>query len=375
VTDSTTPTAQTDTATFDLAVNEGTSHEVVSREIGGGITAYMAARLDRIATSLAQPSRIQQVREMQCGFSQKGSLEGDGTEKQAQLDFAEALDFVNAGCGCQGGDAVAGTGNCGGVNTWLRFAANHVGGPDQEMPTFAAGSTGVEYMLSPTLLAGLRANVDYTDFSTGIGEEANATMSGIGWIAGPYLSAELMNNVFFESFVGYGTSLNTYSGHASGSDFARDFRTERLVSTLGLSGKWEKGAITLVPAFGVTYAREWNSNISFPNQNYDGVNVPDGEVTLGRINAKLQAQYKRVNRAGNEITLMLSPSVSFSSQRSDSRTFSNTSADESVLSSIDAAASYDFGGGITLNFNLRYEGRGASDWAMSQSGLQFGYRW
>ena len=339
------------------------------------VAAFMATRMDRIANSFGQSNRLQRLRSAQCGLNHDGALQGDGTEKQMQLKGSGGVDYVSGGCGCQGDGNIVDMANCRRLNSWLSFEADHVAGRDEEMSTLGLASAGVEYMISPSLLTGIRLNIDFADFSADNAEAGNADISGTGWLAGPYFSAEVMKNVFFEGFVGYGTSWNNYSGRSSGVGLKGDFETQRVVGNIGLSGQWERGSLMLIPSLGATYAQEWNGRFEVSNSAFGDIGISSQMFVLGRLNAKLEANYRTVDPFGNDVTLMLAPSISYDFKRSDEQAVEDIMGDAHVRGGIEAAARYAFDNGMTLDLSVGYEGLGADDWAAYKGEIQFGYSW
>ncbi|MDJ0931094.1 autotransporter domain-containing protein [Breoghania sp.] len=76
--------------------------------------------------------------------------------------------------------------------TWFE---DNAGGTDSD-GVFAIFHAGADYLLSDRILVGALVQLDYLDqdFTT-----LNANANGVGWMAGPYATVRLTNNLYFDT--------------------------------------------------------------------------------------------------------------------------------------------------------------------------------
>jgi hypothetical protein len=74
--------------------------------------------------------------------------------------------------------------------------------------SFGLLSAGMDYLLTDRLLIGLSLHIDQMTDPGG----AESTIEGMGWLVGPYVSAELGDGVFFDTSLLLGGSSNRIDG-------------------------------------------------------------------------------------------------------------------------------------------------------------------
>lgn len=177
---------------------------------------------------------------------------------------------------------------------WDIWAEGHIskyndglGGYDRD-GDFRVLYVGADYALAPGVLIGALVQVDDTKEDV-----ANAGLigevEGTGWLAGPYIGIKLADNLFFDARAAYGTSDNDIwlqdaaAGYRSGS-----FKTDRWLASATLTGNQYFGNFRLSPQFGFSYGNEWYDDYF----NSIGQLVPGRDISIGRLNATIEAGYR-----------------------------------------------------------------------------------
>jgi hypothetical protein len=132
--------------------------------------------------------------------------------------------------------------------------------------TFSMLSSGIDTLIGEHLLVGMSLHLDQISDPT----RAAEALEGLGWMVGPYVSAELGEGVFFDASLLYGGSVNRVDAAV----FDGQFTTGRLRVDARLNGAWMLGDTTrLRPRLEASYTGEW----------VDGFVVTDGDVGIVEI--------------------------------------------------------------------------------------------
>ncbi|HEY4169329.1 MAG TPA: Ig-like domain repeat protein [Reyranella sp.] len=132
---------------------------------------------------------------------------------------------------------------------------------------FGLGSAGVDYTVNRDLLVGGFAELDSVSQVDGV-----ASISGLGWLAGPYATARLGENVFLDVKAGAGTSANRISPLGTYTD---SFDAVRWLVSATLQGSWTSGAWTFEPVARASYFQESSDAYT------DGLGIYVPSVTTG----------------------------------------------------------------------------------------------
>lgn len=120
---------------------------------------------------------------------------------------------------------------------------------DREWGAFSMLSSGVDALIGEHLLIGMSLHIDQMSDPT----RAEGALEGLGWLVGPYVSAELGEGVFFDASLLYGGSVNRLDQAA----FDGEFTTDRLRVEAQLNGVWMLGDATrLRPRLEASYTGE-----------------------------------------------------------------------------------------------------------------------
>jgi outer membrane autotransporter protein len=132
---------------------------------------------------------------------------------------------------------------------------------------------GADYLLTPRLLIGALIQLDWMDDTS---RKLNSVVSGNGWMAGPYLSAKLTENILFDIRGAWGTSDNTVNPFGTYSD---KFETERWLAKANLTGNWHFGRLRFTPSVGIIFVEETQKAYV----DSLGATIPEQTSSIGRM--------------------------------------------------------------------------------------------
>ena len=113
---------------------------------------------------------------------------------------------------------------------------------------FGITYAGVDYLLTQDVLVGALVSFDTMEESTD-----TSTVSGHGWMAGPYMTARLAPNLYFDGRLAAGKSDNRISPFGAYTD---EFPTGRWLSMASLTGEFQRGDWTIRPHASLSYLEE-----------------------------------------------------------------------------------------------------------------------
>lgn len=124
-----------------------------------------------------------------------------------------------------------------------RFDANKGDG------RFGIMHAGVDYLVTPRILVGLGAQLDWTDM-----DGANdSTISGTGYLVGPYVTARLTDNLFLDGRAAWGQSTNDVSPFGTYTD---KLDATRWLVSLALIGQYDIDRWRITPKAKLAYFEE-----------------------------------------------------------------------------------------------------------------------
>ncbi|WP_321343467.1 autotransporter outer membrane beta-barrel domain-containing protein [Breoghania sp.] len=233
--------------------------------------------------------------------------------------------------------------------TWFE---DNTGGSDSD-GVFAIFHAGADYLLTDRVLVGALFQLDYLDQDfTGLGASAN----GIGWMAGPYATLRLTNNLYFDTRAAWGTSANEISPFNTYTD---DFSTTRWLVRAGLIGDWSFGAWNLRPAANVAYMQETQEAYTDSLSVY----IPEQTVGVGQLDFGPEVSYTYQRADG----LFVSPRAKVTGIWNFKRdtygsTVTTTAAGVEMRAKAEVGVNVRMPSGVRLEANGSYDGIGAEDY-------------
>lgn len=135
---------------------------------------------------------------------------------------------------------------------------------------FAIVHFGADYLFSPGVLIGARAQVDWGEQAFAA---ANGTVSGIGVMVGPYATLALSETLFLDVAGSWGVSSNDISPVGTYTDA---FDTTRWMVDASLVGQFHRGPWTMRPVVTVQYIAEHQQAYT------DSLNVQIADQTVSQ---------------------------------------------------------------------------------------------
>ena len=213
-------------------------------------------------------------------------------------------------------------------------------------------------MLGPRLLLGLMGQFDSMSQSSA---SQSSKASGQGWLAGPYATVKITDNLYWQARGAFGTSLNDISPSLIYIDHVT---TQRWLASSTLAGRWLRGGWSFNPSLAVTYLED----VANPHNDPLGVAVPEIKSRLGE--AKLGPEVGYHIQASRELTLEPHAGMQLIWNFANDVTatgFDNVgsgiSGPTGVRGRADAGLSASYAGGYTLDLTGSYDGIGAGGYS------------
>ncbi len=147
---------------------------------------------------------------------------------------------------------------------------------------FGIVSVGADYVLSRSLLVGTFVQLDSMQQRST--SKAN-DVRGTGWMAGPYATLRLSENVFWQVRGAWGQSSNKVSPFLTYTD---SFDSTRWLVSSTLSGRWRSGAWSFRPSASISYMEDTSKSYA----DTFGVVIPSVKSTLGQAKAGPEVGYR-----------------------------------------------------------------------------------
>jgi outer membrane autotransporter protein len=215
--------------------------------------------------------------------------DGAGFASGGDRDAASAFARATAGWAKAPPRAVAAPPS--GVNVWVethfsRFDADHDGA--NSSGTFGLVYFGADYLLTPSILVGGLVQFDSTREDM---QAVGGHTQGLGAMIGPYASAKITPNVFFDARAAWGMSDNRINPFGAYED---KFSTDRWLAEAKLTGNWRFGNFRFRPGAGVTFAAERQRGYT----DSLGLFITDQTISLGRLTFGPEVAYRFVDTNG-----------------------------------------------------------------------------
>jgi outer membrane autotransporter protein len=136
--------------------------------------------------------------------------------------------------------------------------------------------------LSRTLLVGTMVQFDSMRQRSNL---QTSDVSGQGWLAGPYATLRLTDNVFWQARAAWGQSSNEVSPFQTYTD---EFDTDRWLISSTLTGRWGMGPWVFRPSASVAYIED----VAKSYADTFGVVVPEVKSRLGQAKAGPDIGYR-----------------------------------------------------------------------------------
>ncbi|MCC5968379.1 MAG: HYR domain-containing protein [Pararhodobacter sp.] len=259
--------------------------------------AFLQRRIDRILASEPRLHRLDRRREVQPGTYFSLAVDGQGSDIAGRM-------FLSGEFGMRptGGLDVAGVDE-GIASRNLSFSLQSVshdrrwhlwaqgqysryvdatGTLGERQGEFGIMHMGGDYLLNERLAVGIMAHFDHARERI----HEYSTVSGQGWMIGPYLSSELVDGVFLTARAAWGESRNraAIDVYEDGNIWRGNFRGQRALARVALSGVHERAGFTFRPELDLAWMEERQRAYSVTDGNaivdVDGVRASITRLSL-----------------------------------------------------------------------------------------------
>jgi Autotransporter beta-domain/HYR domain len=212
---------------------------------------------------------------------------------------------------------------------------------------------GADYVVNPWLLVG--ALVQYDDMKESSITEATR-VHGRGWMAGPYATVKLSDNLYFQTRAAWGQSQNDISPFLTYTD---TFDTTRWLVRGKLKGVWNFGALRFSPSASVAYIEEHQKSY------VDSLNVliPSQTVSLGQFEFGPEISYTIKQANGTTIVPSFALKGIWNFAESNGAALAGTAAGSAEFrGKAEAGVRFADLGGVSFEFSGAYDGIGDNDY-------------
>lgn len=210
---------------------------------------------------------------------------------------------------------------------------------------------GVDYPIHPGILVGALVQLDWLNERTPLGISA----SGEGWMAGPYVSARLTRNLFFDARAAWGRADNQIDPLGIYTD---DFSTERSRLSAKLTGKWLFGQLQFRPSAEVVYFHETQK--AYINQ--INILIPEQSVSLGRVIAGPEIGYRFRERDGTTFEPYVGVKGIWDFEKTADMSVDGIAVgNDPFRAMLELGATYVAPSGVYLRASVAYDGIGNND--------------
>ncbi|MFZ5962233.1 autotransporter outer membrane beta-barrel domain-containing protein [Thalassococcus sp. BH17M4-6] len=216
---------------------------------------------------------------------------------------------------------------------------------------FGIAYLGADYLLTENVLVGALVQLDDME-DAGSG----TTVEGRGWMAGPYVTARIAPNLYFDGRIAAGRSSNEISPFNTYTD---DLDTTRWMAMASLTGEFEKGNWTIRPSASFSYFEETQDSYV----DSLGVSIPSQTVSLGQIKLGPTFTGEFESASGIPYSPYFSLDAIYNMGDTDGVTLTepDTAATEGWRGRIKAGVDWTSEGGSRFSFGGTYDGIGRKD--------------
>lgn len=218
---------------------------------------------------------------------------------------------------------------------------------------FAVAHMGADYLVTPDLLVG--ALLQFDDMED-ISIPNNSSANGRGWMVGPYMTARLAPNLYFDARIAGGASSNSVSPFNT---YIDNFNTQRWLAVASLTGQFQKGAWTIRPNASLSYFQETQDSYI----DSVGATIPSQTVELGQLQIGPTFTGRFEGENGEVYAPYFSVDAIYNLGNTSGVTVSNPSspATEGWRGRLKAGVKMTNEDGMSIGFGGTYDGIGRSD--------------
>ncbi|WP_137152055.1 putative Ig domain-containing protein [Devosia sp. FKR38] len=323
-----------------VTYNVGFSAAAVAKDIDNLVSGFVQSRQSMIASTIKVPGLIQR-RQMGMAIdpiTARMAPAQDGVRMAVSTSLAQMQAADDAANGRAQDNLTP-------LNIWLdgTFWAHNRAQNAGKWGSLATVSAGIDYLLTEKALLGFSFHYDRMTDPSG----PDTTLTGNGWLAGPYASFELGENVFWDTSLLYGGSGNTIN-----TQFWRGtFATSRWLFDTAIMGRWSLDEVTfLTPKLRAVYLSETVRDYDISNGTGGVIGLPGFTSEQLRASVGLEIARQFLLESGLSLTPKLGATAGFAA-RHGSGAFGQVSA--GLSAELGQALNIDLG----VNFNVEGDGQ------------------
>jgi hypothetical protein len=212
---------------------------------------------------------------------------------------------------------------------------------------FSTGTIGADYLVTDALLVGAFVSVDQL---TQLGLPFANEISGLGWLAGPYATVRLGDNLYLDMLAGGGFASNSIDTGLGAPDH---FDSSRWLVNASLQGDWGNDTWRFAPRLGLSYFEETSEAYTDGN----GFAIPSVTVGMGRFAAGPGLTHSATGEDGTrrDISVRLDAVQLFMPQST------------SLSARAEAGIDWQTSNGLSFGASTSYSGLGSADHSLGAS--------
>lgn len=240
------------------------------------------------------------------------------------------------------------------IDAWVKATYAQI---DNETASSSLGLiyAGADALIQPGLVLGFMGQLDLVDETD---DRESFSASGQGWMAGPYLVAQLKDNLVIDARVAWGQSANDIRPFETYED---SFDSERWLLASKLTGATALGDFSLAPEFGLIYFEE--KQLRYVDAN--GLTIPGQDISLGRLTLNPNLSRSIMREDGSSFTFNGTVKGIWDFYGTDLvslDTGMKVNPDASLRARTEAGFAFNLMNGISLRADGFYDGIGVNDY-------------
>ncbi len=260
----------------------------VARKIDGHVRSFVQRRMSLLASNIGAPDLLDRRR------VNDGAEAASGTIQPGAGELAVGFSTDLAQARRSRGDGTAAPLP---FNLWMdgTLLAHNRDENGERWGTFGLFSGGLDYLVSDRALLGVSFHLDHMRDPT----EEDVTLTGRGWLAGPYGSFEIVQDLFFNVHLLQGRSSNDVDS----AFFDGRFDSRRWLLDTSLAGQWRFDELTtLTPRLRALYFDETVRDYRVSNQSGSIIAMPG--FAQKQLRVSFGADLERRIELNNGLTLI-----------------------------------------------------------------------
>ncbi len=235
-------------------------------------------------------------------------------------------------------------------DAWFEAQYRDFGDSADRRGDFTIAYAGVDYLLTPDVLVGALGSFDRMEESTSTGK-----VSGSGYMFGPYTTARLTPNLYFDGRFAIGRSYNEISPFKTYTD---SFQTGRWLAMASLTGEVQYDNWTIRPHTSLSYLEETQKGYV----DSVGATIPSQTVRLGQFKAGPTFTREFTGPEGRNYSFYLTADAIYNTDDTTGVTLSDTNGEVGGWRArLKSGVGMTTDDGTRLSFGATHDGIGQSD--------------